>query len=250
MVAIPLTSNPTTQAWGREAAWWAQYFSAVTVRLLQVELQALIRALWLLLVVLEQVFVAMAVAAVRIPAEAWLGVGAFGSAAMYCAYEAITGYLADPRTLSEVGLTVLGGLLICLVVVALVGWVKSGGRRHAAHGHAHVHHFSGRDGGREALMRHEKAHQRVGARVGAGGSTVRIWQEEGGWSGVTHFHDQRKLAKLTPEKSIAISLAGILAAPNTTSPTDLPHAKATAATTPNPAKAMREGKKIARRKLW
>jgi hypothetical protein len=42
-------------------------------------------------------------------------------------------------------------------------------------------------------------------------------------------------------------MAGLIAAPDTISPTDIPHAKEAAAETDNPGKAMREGKKIARR---
>lgn len=131
-------------------------------------------------------------------------------------------------------------------VVVLLGWAARRGGLVGAHGHVH-RIADGSDRGRDALQKHEDAHQRVGARVGAGGSTVRIWPDGGGWAGVTRWHDPGKYAALPPEKQIAIDVAGIMAAPSTDSPTDMPHARAVARGAPNPGKAMREGRRIARR---
>lgn len=135
------------------------------------------------------------------------------------------------------------GVYLVLVWVRVAQMAGSHG-----HAHGHVHHVAG-EGGLAALERHEKAHQDVTRRLGGGGSTIRIWRDSGGWSGTTTYHDWRRVAALPPAKQVAICLAGVMAAPSTTSPTDMPHAKAISKTTHRPGETMRQGRKIARRTL-
>lgn len=133
------------------------------------------------------------------------------------------------------------GVIAVVVVLILVQKLKS-----TAGAHGHITYAEGTDQGLASLTKHEEAHQRVTRAVGGGGSTVSIWRtSDGGWAGKCTFHDPARVAALEPEKKIAISLAGIIAAPDTTSPTDKPHAKAYSREADNPSQAMRDGKKIA-----
>lgn len=160
-----------------------------------------------------------------------------------------TGHLGDVAVFvlgRELAGTLLTGAAVA-GVLGLLGWAGIRGAGHVG-AHGHVHRVAdGSNRGRELLQRHEDAHQRVCARVGGGGSTIRIWPENGGWSGTTTFHDPRRVGALPPEKKIAIDLAGLIAAPGTTSPTDEPHAEQHAREADDPSQAMREGRKIARR---
>jgi hypothetical protein len=180
------------------------------------------------------------------------GIAIFVSALLafvVAAYVAMTGQV-DDVLIWALGAALLNTIVTWLGAIAVLAIVSIAcymSRGHAA-AHGHVHHVAqGGDKGRESLMTHEKAHQKVCARVGGGGSTIRVWPENGGWSGVTTFHDPHRVASLSPEKKIAISLAGIIAAPGTTSPTDKPHAKEYSRESDNPGQAMREGRRIARR---
>jgi len=166
------------------------------------------------------------------------------------AYAAMTGTI-DDILIWAIGAALLDSILKWLTLIAVVAAVIGICvlKNHMSEGaYGHVHHVAaGGDKGRESLMEHEKAHQKVCSRVGGGGSTIEIWPDGGGWSGVTRFHDPARVAALPPEKKIAISLAGMIAAPDTTSPTDKPHAKEYSREADNPSQAMRDGKKIARR---
>jgi hypothetical protein len=142
--------------------------------------------------------------------------------------------------------TVLSWGAVILVITAII-FVSKRGDHDVAYGSTHTHFVAGGDKARESLQRHEDAHQKVCARVGGGGSTIHIWPENGGWSGKTVFHNPHRVAALPPEQKIAIALAGLIAAPDTTSPTDKPDAKAYAKESDNRSAAMRKGKSIARR---
>lgn len=149
-------------------------------------------------------------------------------------------------------LKTIGAWLTAIVIAAIVILVGkvSGGGHGAAYGSTHVHSVAGTgEAARAELEKHEKAHKDVTAAVGGGGSTIHIWPDGGGWSGKTVFHDPYRVAALSPEKKIAIALAGLIAAPNTTSPTDKPHAKEYAREADNPRQAMRKGRSIARREI-
>jgi hypothetical protein len=141
----------------------------------------------------------------------------------------------------------LWGFFIAIVIGAFLYW--SG--REPAGAHGHITYAAGNDRALAQLEKHENAHKKVTAAVGGGGSTVKIWAINGdprnGYAGTCTFHDPGRVAKLEPEKKIAIDLAGLIAAPETTSPTDKPHAKAHAKEANNPSEAMRKGKQIARR---
>lgn len=165
-----------------------------------------------------------------------------------------TAYMVATATLDDFLVWAIGGELLQAILNwgilgAIVGALLLFGYSRipdAAHGH--ITYAEGTNRGLAQLEKHEKAHQTVTARVGGGGSTVRIWQTpDGGWAGTTTFHDPHRVAALAPEKKVAIALSGIIAAPDTTSPTDKPHARAYAAESDNPRRAMREGKAIARR---
>lgn len=182
-------------------------------------------------------------ARVRWSAETWVAVGALGLPALLLV-----------RLLPHVGWTGWAGLragLVALGVMAVAGLAVSagggGGARavagrtcgppramrprvggmgdDAACGCGGTHTAHGW-GGKSSLVRHERdGHGRAVRKAGAGGFTWEVWKVPGGgWSGVTHYRSPRRVAKLPPEKRIAILRAGVAAAPGTTSPTDGPRA--------------------------
>jgi hypothetical protein len=170
--------------------------------------------------IIERLIVALVQVAIRIPGEAWLFVGVPGVAIVYCAVEAVLGYVADTRTWEQIGGTLLGGLLICLVIVAVVGYVVLRAR---AGGHSHGHARVVRRGRRvefhtaptqkarpgnanlKVAANHEAAHAVVAKHCGWRVDGVQI-NPDG--SGVTRVSTSLWSGGGKPQDIIAVALAG------------------------------------------
>lgn len=185
----------------------------------------------------------------RVPGECWPPIACTGFA-VFCGYMFVSGMLADSRSWAEVFQPVLTtvALVIGAPLVLSFGAVLGG---HTNHAHSvagcagKVHYANGSDAGRQAILEHERAHQIACAKAGGGGSTVHIKRtSDGGWAGVTKFHNPGKVAKLAPERQVAIHLAGITRRPDTDSPNDIPNAKAAAGGSRD---VMKQGQKLANR---
>lgn len=182
---------------------------------------------------------------------AGLVVGGTGLVLFAAAVVAVKAGVLDDVVVAVVGADTLRVIAVwvavVVVVVLLLAASSGGGRRSHAHGSAACGYTAR---GEREMHRHERGHVNACRRAGGGGASYRVWRNpDGSWSGLTRFHNPRRVDRLPPEKQIAIDAAGMAAATRTSSPTDEPNIRRTLSGVPAAERSVveRRGRQLGRR---